>query len=269
MDKATLIGVFLCFLSIVGGHIVEGGKMGQIVQGAAFMIVFAGTFGGCYIQFSGPIVKQAFKDVVLVFKFKNANLRQLIRQLVAMSSKARRAGVLAIEKELNTVDDPFMKNALMMVADGMKVSDIKPILELEIDCFEEHALQSAKFWEAAGGYAPTIGILGAVLGLIQVMQNISDPSKLGSGIAVAFVATIYGVGSANLFFMPFAGKLRERARSRAVEMELIIAGTCDISDGVSPIITERKLAIYAKHRQAGAEPGEAEEAAADAVADAA
>ena len=266
MDVATFLGIGFAILAVVGGHVFEGGHVSDIMQGTAAVIVFGGTFGAIACQYSMPILIQAGKDVMLCFKFKQPNLRLMIRQIVDMSSKARREGVLAIEKELDNLDDPFMQKALGMVADGMKVNDIKPTLELEIDTWEEHAEKSADVWETAGGYCPTIGIIGAVLGLIHVMQNLTDPGSLGAGISVAFVATVYGVGAANLLMLPLAGKIKSRVRDRVVAMELIVEGTCAISAGESPLITERRLAIYAQHRKSGADPADAEKAAAEQTA---
>jgi chemotaxis protein MotA len=257
MDLASVLGTILAFVAIVGGHLFEGGHIGDITQSTAFLIVFGGTFACVFTQFSPEVIIRSMKDLKKVYKNKPPDYRAMIRQIVDMSSKARREGVLAIERELANVSDPFLNKALGMVADGMKVNDIKPTLELEIDTYTEHVSQSAKFWEAAGGYSPTIGIVGAVMGLIHVMGNLSDPSALGAGIAVAFVATLYGVGAANLFFLPWGGKLMQRVRDEEIAMELIIEGACAISTGESPLITERKLAIYAQHRKGGADPEDA------------
>lgn len=266
MDLASVLGTLLAFVSIVGGHLSEGGHIGDIIIPTAALIVGGGTFACIFNQYSSAVIIQAMKDVVKVYFNKEPDYRAMIRQIVDMSSKARREGVLAIERELDTITDPFLKKALGMVADGMKVNDIKPTLELEIDTYVEHMTHSAKFWEAGGGYAPTIGIMGAVMGLIHVMGNLSDPSSLGSGIAVAFVATLYGVGIANLFFLPWGGKLKQRIRDQEIAMELIIEGACAISTGESPLITERKLAIYAQHRKGGSDADGASAAGGEAGA---
>ena len=257
MDLASVIGTALAVISIVGGHLAEGGHLTDILVPTAALIVVGGTFACMFTNYSMAVVVQAMKDIGKIYLNKEPDYRAMIRHIVDMSSKARREGVLAIERELGTIKDPFLKKALGMVADGMKVNDIKPTLELEIDTATEHMTHSAKFWEAGGAYAPTIGIMGAVMGLIHVMGNLSDPSSLGAGIAVAFVATLYGVGVANLFFLPWGGKLKQRIRDQEIAMELIIEGACAISTGESPLITERKLSIYAMHRKGGAEGGAA------------
>ena len=266
MDLASVVGTILAMIAIVGGHLSEGGHLSDIIVPTAALIVLGGTFACMFTQYSPAVIVQSMKDVLKVYFNKEPDYRAMIRQIVDMSSKARREGVLAIERELGTIKDPFLKKSLGMVADGMKVNDIKPTLELEIDTYTEHMTHSAKFWEAGGAYAPTIGIMGAVMGLIHVMGNLSDPSSLGSGIAVAFVATLYGVGIANLFFLPWGGKLKQRIRDQEIAMELIIEGACAISTGESPLITERKLAIYAQHRKGG---GDADSAAAGGEAGAA
>jgi len=269
MDIVSILGMLLGAASIIGGHVLEGGHVSDIVQPTAAFIVCGGTLAAILVQFTGPVVKSSIVDLKKVFLHKPTDFRGMIRTIVEMSSKARREGVLAIEKELVYVEDPFMKKALGMVADGMKVQDIKPTLELEIDQYEATAKKAAKVWEAAGGYSPTVGILGAVLGLIHVMSNLSDPSALGAGIAVAFVATVYGVGLANLFFLPFGGKITERIEEKTLGMELIVEGVCAISAGESPLVTERKLSVYAQHRQTGGsadEAGKAADAAVDGAA---
>jgi len=265
MDIASAVGILLGIAAIVGGHVFEGGHVSDIMQPTAAFIVFGGTLSACLVQFSVTIVKASVVDLRKVLLHRPKDFRAMIRTIVEMSSKARREGVLAIEKELVYVEDPFMKKGLGMVADGMKVQDIKPTLELEIDQYESTAKKAGKVWEAAGGYSPTVGILGAVLGLIHVMQNLSDPSALGAGIAVAFVATVYGVGAANLWFLPFAGKINERVEEDVLGMELIVEGVCAISAGESPLVTERKLSVYAQHRQTGDSPDEAGKAADAAV----
>ena len=268
MDMATILGIALATFSIVGGHIFEGGHVADIYQPTAGLIVFGGTLAAVMVQYNAVILKGAARDLKECFKPTKYDYRAMIRTIVEMSSKARREGVLAIEKELVYVSDPFMKKALGMVADGMKVQDIRPTLELEIDQTENQLTKSAKVYEAGGGYSPTVGILGAVLGLIHVMKNLSDPSSLGAGIAVAFVATVYGVGIANLFLLPFAEKIKESVHKKVLSMELIVEGVCAISAGESPLVTERKLAVYAQHRGSGDSSEEAG-AAADAAGDAA
>jgi chemotaxis protein MotA len=177
--------------------------------------------------------------------------------LVALATRARRDGLVAIERDAEDLDHEFLKRSLALAIDGTDPKVLRATLEAELDRFDEDGEAPAEVFEAAGGYAPTVGILGAVLGLIHVMENLSDPSKLGSGIAVAFVATVYGVGLANLVLLPMAGKLRRRHRDAMIGKELVVEGTCALADGENPRLIERKLRVYGGERIAGKKPEEA------------
>ena len=252
MDGATLFGIVLALAAVIGGNALEGGSLSAVVQPTAALIVLGGTLGAVFIQFPSAVLRRALTDVKLAFKPRAHDMDATIRVLVRFAQKARREGLVALDRDAALVADPFMKRALEMAVDGTEAKALRDALDMELCRAEELGEHSAKVLEAGGGYAPTVGILGAVLGLIHVMQNLSDPAKLGSGIAVAFVATVYGVGLANLFFLPLAGKLKLRAREEIVRMELVLEGICALAEGESPRLVERKLEIYAGERKAGA-----------------
>ncbi|MCL5062003.1 MAG: flagellar motor protein, partial [Nitrospirae bacterium] len=198
MDIAAFLGLILGIGAIVAGNIIEGGTTSHLVQAAAALIVFGGTFGATLLSFSMRDVFNAFKALGMVFRGKSYTPSEIIEDILGILVKARKMGLIALEAEIKNIENPFLRKGLNLVVDGMAPAMIKDILYQEVTTYEEKMKNASKVFESAGGYAPTIGILGAVLGLIQVMKNVTDPSKIGSGIAVAFVATIYGVGSANL-----------------------------------------------------------------------
>jgi chemotaxis protein MotA len=241
MDKASLIGLVLGIGAVLGGQALEGGSLLSIMQGVAAVIVFGGTFGAVFLSFPLDAVLGSFKDLKTVIKEPPQDPSKIIQQITLYANKARKEGILSLEKETKTVDDPFLSKALTMAVDGVEPHLIREAMETELTYLDEHGKVSSKVFQAAGGYAPTIGILGAVLGLIQVMQNLSDPSKLGSGIAVAFVATVYGVGAANLLFLPFSTKLLVRHRHKMIVKEMILEGVVAVSTGENPRLIEEKL----------------------------
>lgn len=208
MDPGSLIGIALALAGIFGGQLLEGGYAGSLLQGAAFLIVAGGTAGAVMVQSPALVFARGVrmaKWIVLPPKFEP---RRVVAEVVRLSTAARREGLLALEQQAKAAADPFARKGLQLLIDGAAPEKLREAMEVEIITFEEYHRQAARIWEAAGGYAPTIGILGAVLGLIHVMENLSDPARLGSGIAVAFVATVYGVGLANLVFLPVAQKLK-------------------------------------------------------------
>ncbi len=244
MDKASIIGIVLGIGAVLGGQALEGGSILSIAQGVAALIVFGGTFGAVFLSYPFENVIGGFKDIKAIIKEPPQDPYQIIKQITQYANKARKEGILSLEKELKTVDDPFLKKSLSMAVDGVEPHLIREAMETELEYLDEHGKVNSKVWKAAGGYAPTIGILGAVLGLIQVMQNLNDPSKLGSGIAVAFVATVYGVGSANLLFLPFATKLEVRHRHQVIIKEMILEGVISVSTGENPRLIEEKLKSF-------------------------
>ncbi len=241
MDLATIIGLVLAAAAIFGGFIMEGGHIGAVIQPTAGLIVVGGTLGAVFVQFPLPQLKQAARGIAVVFFAPKTDLQQMVTDLVAHAQTARREGIVALEAAAEAASDPFLKKALGLAVDGSESRVVKDAMEVELDVAEEHGMSGSKVFEAAGGYAPTVGILGAVLGLIHVMENLSDPSKLGAGIAVAFVATVYGVALANIVFLPMAGKLKTRHQEEMVRYELILAGVCGIVEGENPRIIEEKL----------------------------
>lgn len=249
MDKATLIGLVLGFTAIIGGQVLEGGSLHSIMQFTAAVIVLGGTFGAVFVSYPFQDVMEGFRGVRKVLKEPPQDPFQIIQQIITYANKARREGILSLEKEIKNIRDPFLAKALTMSVDGIEPHVIREAMESELEYLNEYGKVSSKVWRAAGGYAPTIGILGAVLGLIHVMENLSDPSKLGAGIAVAFVATVYGVGSANLLFLPMATKLEVRNRQVMILNEMILEGVVALSTGENPRLIEEKLTSFLSNLQ--------------------
>lgn len=244
MDILTLIGIVAALGAIVGGNLLEGGHTSSLMQLTAFVIVMGGTLGAIMVQSQLPIFLRALKMTLwLVFPPKLAP-QEAIAKIVGWSNIARKEGLLGLEAVTESEPDPFARKGLQLLADGSEPDAIRKILEVELSTKEHTELQAAKVFEGMGGYAPTVGILGAVMGLIHVMNNLSDPSKLGSGIAVAFVATIYGVGLANLFFLPMANKLKGLIHDQTQFREMVIEGIAAIAEGENPRNIEVKLLGY-------------------------
>jgi chemotaxis protein MotA len=244
MDRISAIGIVLALAAILGGQALEGGHLASLLQVTAFVIVIGGTLGAVMLQSSPATFVMGMKLVSWVFRPPDVDFRGMLERIIQWSNLARRGGLLALESSIDSLPDEYTRKGLQMLVDGAEPTILRAALELEIDSFEDTHRQAAKVWESAGGYAPTIGILGAVLGLIHVMENLSDPSKLGAGIAVAFVATIYGVGSANLFFLPIAGKLKALIARQARLREMVIDGLEAIAHGENPRNIEMRLEGY-------------------------
>jgi chemotaxis protein MotA len=244
MDKSSIGGVLLAVLGIVAGLLMEGGNLGQILQPTAALIVFGGTMGAVLLQFPLATVIAAFRGLAHVFGKPQVQNDEIVRLLVAFANKARRNGVVSLDADLNTIQDPFLKRSLMLAVDGTEPSELRKLMRVNLDCTMESEERLPMVFESAGGFSPTIGILGAVLGLIQVMQHLDNIQEVGKGIAVAFVATIYGVGIANLFFLPFAGKMRLRMREEHLRREMMLEGVISILEGMNPRMLEVKLAGF-------------------------
>ncbi|MBI5809699.1 MAG: flagellar motor protein [Deltaproteobacteria bacterium] len=249
MDILTIVGLALGFAAIVGGQVLEGGSLNAIMQGTAAIIVFGGTIGAVLINYPMATFILALKNAKKAFFNPKDDPKKMIKEMSDLAAIARKDGLLALEAKVKSVKDPFFKKGLQLVVDGAEPKLTREILEIDMAYAEEYEMASTKVYESAGGYAPTIGILGAVLGLIHVMENLDDPSKLGSGIAVAFVATVYGVGSANLFWLPIAGKLKGKIREEAVIKEMIIEGLVALSEGENPRRVEEKLTGFLREGQ--------------------
>jgi chemotaxis protein MotA len=230
---------------ILFGQAIEGGAVGSLMQVAAALIVFGGTSGAVLLSFSTAQVMESVRAVRTVFVEPLEPAAHVIKRIMAYAAKARRTGVMTIEEDVNDEPDPFLRRGLSMAVDGSSQSQIRAALEFEIDSISERDGVPPRVFEAAGGYSPTIGIIGAVLGLIHVMENLSDPSKLGPGIATAFVATVYGVGLANLILLPIAGKMRERARAGARRREMLLDAVVAIQEGLNPRLLEQRLLTFA------------------------
>ena len=244
MDLGTIIGIVVALIGILAGQAIEGGSVLQILQPTAAMIVFGGTLGATMIGFPISVLKQAAADLMHVFKEDNVEPTAVIDEVIKFTNKARREGIISLEKDAAGVKDEFFRKSIMMAVDGSEPKELRQTMEVELQYMEERGEHSAKVYEAAGGYAPTIGIIGAVLGLIQVMQHLDNIDEVGKGIAVAFVATIYGVASANIFFLPAAGKLKFKHRKRMIIKEMMLEGTLGILEGQNPRLIEGKLTSF-------------------------
>ena len=244
MDKISLAGLVISIIAILGGQILEGGSVGSLVQPTAVMIVLGGTLGAVLLQSPIHVFRRGLKMVKWVWVPPVIEQKRLLDQVLNWSQIARREGLLQLENYMPQIKDDFTRKGLQLLVDGADPEHIRELLEVDITTFEDEWRQSAKIWESAGGYSPTIGILGAVMGLIHVMENLSDPTKLGSGIAVAFVATIYGVGLANLVYLPIAGKLKYYILRMVASKEMLVDGLVGIAVGDNPRIIESRLKGY-------------------------
>jgi chemotaxis protein MotA len=244
IDKSTIGGIAIALAGIGIGLALDGGKLAQVLQPTAALIVLGGTIGAVMIQFPLKIVLEALVHLKDVFLNAAPESDYLVQNLLRYAYKARKEGLLSLDAELAKIKDPFLKESLMLAVDGVSADDLRKMMELQLDYQGEKDERIPKVFDAAGGFAPTIGIIGAVLGLIQVMQRLQDINEVGKGIAVAFVATIYGVGSANLLFLPWAGKLRIRIRERQIIQEMTLEAVLSIINGVNPRALELQLGSY-------------------------
>jgi chemotaxis protein MotA len=243
-DLASVGGLLLAFGGIVGGLLMEGGSIQDIGQFTAALIVLGGTFGAVMVSTPAVVLKGAVKRLVAVFFEKSQNETELIEEIIRYATKARKNGLVSLEQEADEAQNPFLRKALTLAVDGSDLQDLRKMMELQITLEESRAEAEAEVFEAAGGYAPTIGIIGAVLGLIQVMKDLSDIKAVGHGIAVAFVATVYGVAAANVFFLPAAAKIKARVRREAEIKELMLDGVLAIVEGLNPKLIRHKLEAY-------------------------
>lgn len=244
MDIFAIVGVLLGMGLILTAQAMEGGNVGQLLQVTAAMIVFGGTTGGVIASFPPADLKNAVIKLKCVVMPPKVDFEALIKELVGFAMKARKEGVIVLEKEAQHASDKLLTLGLEAVADGADPSLVKGMMENQIGQLEESVMKGASVWEAAGGYSPTFGIIGAVMGLIQVMQNLSDPSKLGSGIAVAFVATVYGLFAANLILLPAGTRIKMCYKKVLLAQEMMLEGVLSIQAGESPALIERKLQSF-------------------------
>lgn len=246
MDWGSVAGLVVALGGIALGLRLEGGHFGSVLQPTAFLIVFSGTLGAVLLQSNLRTFLNALRMLEWVFRPPGDDSRALIQDLGNWSVVARREGLLSLEPYMLAAPDPFVRSGLQLLIDGTTPDKLRAILDVEIGTYELNQKQAAKIWDAAGGYAPTIGILGAVLGLIKVMESLSDPNQLGAGIAIAFVATIYGIGLANLVFLPIGNKLRAIIGRRVNRLDMLQESFCGIAGGDNPrIIQERARAYFA------------------------
>jgi len=244
MDLATVIGLVMGFGAVFGGAVVEGLHIQALIQPTAAMIVLGGTFGAVFISFPLSAVIQGFKDVKIAFLPPKVDHEAVVKDIINYATKARRNGLISLEQEAQAAKDPFIKKGISLVVDGIDPQKLRETLEADIMAYEDHTKHSVEFYEAAGGYSPTIGIIGAVLGLIHVMSNLSDTSKLGAGIAVAFVATIYGLMVANIVCLPIGSKIKIRMKEEVLRRVMILEGLIAIQNGENPHFIEQKLKAY-------------------------
>jgi chemotaxis protein MotA len=244
VDISTFGGIIIALCGIGCGLLLDGGNLAQVLQPTAALIVIGGTIGAVMVQFPLSVVLQALVQLKDVFFNPKSEPDAIIRNLLRFAFKARKEGLLSLDSELSKIHDPFLKESVMLAVDGVSAADLRKMMELQIEYRGEKDERIPKVFEAAAGFAPTIGIIGAVLGLIQVMQHLQNISEVGKGIAVAFVATIYGVGSANLFFLPWAGKLKIRQREKQVIQEMTLEAVLSIIEGVNPRALEMQLGKY-------------------------
>ncbi|HHH43646.1 MAG TPA: flagellar motor protein [Gammaproteobacteria bacterium] len=244
MDMLSMVGILLALVAILGGNVLEGGHISSLVQLTAFVIVAGGTLGAVMVQTPIATFVRSMKIAVWVFVPVKLQPQEAAEKIVNWSNIARREGLLGLEAIAEEEPDPFARKGLQLLVDGSEPEVIRSILEVEIDAREHQDIQAAKVFDGMGGYSPTIGIIGAVMGLIHVMNNLADPSKLGGGIATAFVATIYGVGFANLLFLPMANKLKSQVHSQTQFREMVVEGVISIAEGENPRNIETKLQGY-------------------------
>ncbi|SDC21563.1 chemotaxis protein MotA [Massilia sp. PDC64] len=247
MDLTSLLGLLLALAGIFVGHTLDGGKFSSLIQPAAFAIVVVGTFGAVLLQTKSKAFVRGIRMLRWVFVTPPDRRQTLAREIHLWSLSARRDGLLSLEQYMAKAD-PFIQKGLRLVVDGIQPDKLRSLMHTEINNYEFRERQAARIWESAAGYAPTVGILGAVLGLIHVMENLSDPSKLGAGIAVAFVSTVYGVGLANLFFYPVGNKIKGIVSERVAQYEILADVFHDIATGdYTRVLDERVACLLAEH----------------------
>jgi chemotaxis protein MotA len=249
LDFATLAGIGIALAGIIGGLLLENGSIQDISQATAAMIVLGGTLGAVLVTTPLATAMRAFQALKFVIFEQVSAYQPIIEDLIHYSMQARKNGIVSLESMASAIPDPFLKKAMNLAVDGAELQDLRKIMELDIGLAEQISEENAKVWESAGGYSPTVGIIGAVMGLIQVMKHLEDIKEVGHGIAVAFVATLYGVASANIIFLPVAGKLRARSREATMVMEMMLEGVAGIAQGLNPTLIRMKLESYSQRNE--------------------
>ncbi|MNI01897.1 Chemotaxis protein PomA [compost metagenome] len=256
MDLTTILGLAIGLLGLVGGYMLDGGHLSSLIIPSAIVIVFGGTLGAVIVSFPGATLAKVPHALGIAFKQTKRDPSATIEELVDMATTARREGVLALEQRAQEHPNEFLRDGLIMVVDGTDPELTRQILELEMDATEYQSDNMAKVFEAAGGYAPTMGIIGTVMGLIHVLGNLDDPTSLGPAIAVAFTATLYGVMSANVVYLPIANKIKIRGKERIAEMELMLEGILALQAGENPQLIKKKLASFLHEKKSKKVVGE-------------
>jgi len=244
MELTTIGGILFGIVSLVGGFLLEGGHAGALLQLSAAIIVFGGTIGATVVAFSLKEVLTVPKLLRIAFFSKQPDTAQTIELVVSLAEEARREGLLYLENRLDEIEDPFMRKGIQLVVDGTDPEVVKNILETELYNVEERHRVGSAIFEAAGGYAPTMGIIGTVMGLIHVLSSISTPEKLASAIAVAFMATLYGVASANILWLPLSAKLQNLSKKELLVRELMLEGIVSLQAGYNPILIRERLTAF-------------------------
>jgi len=244
IDRGTIFGVLLAVAGVVAGLLLDGGTLRQIMQPTAALIVLGGTLGAIMVQFPLRTISETLKQLRHVLFNTDPISRDYIDKITDCCLQVRKHGILALDQRLATITDPFLRKALTFAIDGLPVRELRTIMDIDLDLLEEREDEIGHVLDAAGGFAPTFGIIGAVVGLIQVMQRMDDISQIGKGIAVAFVSTLYGIGVANLLFLPLAGKLKSRFRQRQVMREMTLDAVILIVEGISARALKERLDAY-------------------------
>ena len=242
MNLVSIGGLLIGIASVVLGHVVEGGSILGLIQPAAFLIVLGGTTGAVLLQSKTENLREAARQFVQVFFSPTYDDEELKKRITIWASSAKKEGTLSLEQFVESEPDPFAKRSLRLLIDGLPAKAIQEILKSDLATFQNKVKGAIKVWDAAGGYAPTIGVLAAVLGLMHVMEKLSEPENIGSGIAVAFVATVYGVGFANLIFLPIANRLRLMNQSNFIRCEMLIEAIESIGNGENALLISERLA---------------------------
>jgi chemotaxis protein MotA len=250
-DVASLVGVPLAIAILLGGQLLEGGALRTLLQPTAALVVFGGTLAALLVSYPFAVIRGTCRAVAGSFHAAAPPDQALVTRLSEFAVRARRKGIGSLEAEIDATQEPFLSLAIELATDGYRAQEVRRLLETDSRTRELHDEEPADVLEAAAGYAPTLGILGAVLGLIHVMENLAAPGKLGAGIAVAFVATVYGVGSANLLLLPLATKIRVRAQVEALSREVIIEAVSAIQQNTHPRLVQQHLSAFIRTRRDG------------------
>jgi chemotaxis protein MotA len=247
LDLATIGGLIIALGAMGGGLVLEGGSIKDIGQFTAAIIVIGGTIGAVMVNTPVPVLKGGMKRLTTVFRHEDVSASDICEEIIGYATKARKNGIVSLEQDASEIEDPFLKKALNLAVDGADLQELRKMMELEMGVEEQRAESEARVFESAGGYSPTIGIIGAVMGLIQVMKHLANIDEVGRGIAVAFVATVYGVALANVFFLPVANKIKARAHRETELREMILEGVVGIVEGLNPKLIRTKLEVYSRN----------------------